>query len=545
MSTVSHPPALPNPLLQEWSSSNHGLPPFDQFSTELFESALTTAMAAHVDEISAIAGNPLPPTFSNTILALDNAGKLYAQVVEIFANLCGSVGVPELQTVEMQMAAPMAAHANRISNFPGLFDRIDAVYQARGDLDKLQIRLVERFHLDAVRAGAKFSSADQAAYSKIVEELADLTTKFTQNVMADEAEIYLELTDPSGLPADLLAAAVSAGQERGLAQPIITLSRSLVEPFLTYSDNKALREKAWKLWTRRGELVPSRDNLAVARRILQLRHQQATMHSYATYGHYATADTMAGSPEKVQKLLEEVWERAKGSISKEREELEAYMSTQADASPLEAWDWRYVAEKVRSTQYNLDNSEVKVYFPLSKMTQAIFDCAEQLYGLTFQPTTLKAYHPDVMVYEVFKGEELMALFLADNYARPHKRSGAWMSELRTQHYSQGKRVIPIVMNNNNFNKPSSGKAEDCLLTFDDARTLFHEFGHGLHGMLSDVQYHRLASTNVLRDFVELPSQLYEHWLSEDKVLNKHARHYQTNDVKRAPALPLLCCFLCD
>lgn len=351
--------------------------------------------------------------------------------------------------------------------------------------------------------------------------------------MGDEAEVYLELTSPEeiqGLPADLIAAAKQAAADRGLTSgAIITLSRSLVEPFITFSERRDLREKAWRLWTSRGDIDENRKNLPIAQRILELRAEQASMHGYTNFAEYATADTMAGSPGRVQTLLREVWNKAKISVEHERSQLAAIAT---DGSSIEPWDWRYYAEKVRQQNYNLDNGEVKPYFPLPNMVTAIFECARKLFNLRFvlRPE-IEAYHPDVQVYEVYRGGEggeMVAVFLHDNYARPNKRSGAWMSEFRCQCMENGGRVIPIVTNNNNFNKPSEG--ETCLLSFDDAVTLFHEFGHGLHGMLSNVTYRRLAGTSVLRDFVELPSQLYEHWLSQPEVLKQHARHFQTGEV---------------
>lgn len=358
--------------------------------------------------------------------------------------------------------------------------------------------------------------------------------------MADEASVFIELKtedEKAGLPSDLLNAAVQAAKERKIDDEntaVITLSRSLVEPFLVYSDNRPLREKAWKLWTSRGELDSKTNNHTIASRILELRAEQAIMHGYSNFAEFSTADTMASSPQKVLELLQEVWNRAKLSVGREREELEGFVKLNGlDIEKIEPWDWRYLAEKVRKQNYDLDNREVKPYFPLNNMVDAIFDVAYQLFGLKFsEQKDIETYHPDVKVYYVYqedlesKSDQLVAVFLHDNYSRVHKRSGAWMSHFRAQHYdSETGRVIPIIINNNNFNKPSEG--EVSLLSFDDAVTLFHEFGHGLHGMLSDVRYKRLAGTSVLVDFVELPSQLFEHWLSEKKVLQKHALHYQT------------------
>jgi peptidyl-dipeptidase Dcp len=542
-----------NILLQDWSSY-HGLPPFERITPNLFEEALNVSMDEHLKEIASIVSNADAPTFENTVGALDRSGTLFSKVEDTFSNLCSSNGVPELQAVELKMAGPLAAHYNKIATFPGLFSKVDAIYQSRATLGMNfeQTRLTERFHLDFVRAGAKFSEEAQARYAQIVEELAELETKFTQNVMADEAEIYMELQtadDFRGLPADLMTAAKQAAQERGITAKahadgssssevaIITLSRSLVEPFLIFSERRDLREKAWRMWTSRGELVEERLNLPIAKRILNLRAEQAKMHGYSNYAEYATADTMAGSPQRVKNLLEEVWLKAKFSVQSEREELEKFIREHDSNAftTIEPWDWRFYAEKVRQKNYNLDNSEVKPYFPLPNMITAIFDCAYKLFKLKFVlKPDWNAYHADVQVYEVLQEsadgspDQLVAVFLHDNYARPHKRSGAWMSSFRSQYRDeQGQRVIPIVINNNNFNKPTENGV--ALLSFDDAVTLFHEFGHGLHGMLSNVTYRRLAGTSVLRDFVELPSQLFEHWLSEREVLKQHARHFENQE----------------
>jgi len=553
-------------------------------------------MKQHLDELSTIASNSEPPTFENTIAPFDRSGRLFYRVNNMFDNLCSSNSPPELQAVELKMASHVASHYNKITSLPGLFHRINTIYESRltsGEYTAEQLRLIERFHLDFVRSGAMFSEEDQKRYAAITEKLAELCTIFTQNVLTDESEITLDLKDTSndllGLPNDLIACAKQAAIERNKPDDtyVITLSRSLVEPFITFSERADLREKAWRLWTKRGELDSGRDNLAVAKQILQLRVEQAGMHGYKNYAEYATADTMAGNPDNVMQLVEQVWVAAKQSVEKERKQLESFIILQntsstnpSDNSKLDGtktaevgqqslhhhdhdhdhhveihpWDWRFYAEKVRKLNYDLDEKEIKPYFSLTNMCQAIFDCANQLFNLDFiLREDLVAYHPDVQVYEVREKidndnhqSRLVAIFLHDNYARPNKKGGAWMSEYRTQtkntiiigssssdsgddinNDEEGSHVIPIIVNNNNFNKPSPG--EPCLLSFDDAVTLFHEFGHGLHGMLSDVTYQRLAGTSVLRDFVELPSQLYEHWLSEPTVLKKHARHYLTNE----------------
>lgn len=539
---------MSNILLQDWNS-NHGVPPFDKITPKDFDDSLPISMEKHIEELKTLVKTTegVEPTFENVIVPLDRSGQLFYKIYSCFENLCSSNGVKDLQSIELKYAAPLASHQNTIYTLPGLFTRINAVYENRfqSNLTTEQLRLVERFHLDFVRAGAKFDKESQQIYSKIVEELAELTTKFSQNLLADESSITIPLTkdELDGLPEDVIAAAQLAAKEANKENKtaydyVITLSRSLVVPFLTLSTNRALREKAWRLWTRRGELDPARDNLAIAAQILRLRVKQAKMHGYETFANYANADTMAGSPVKVMELLEKVWTPAKESFERERKELQNYLVTEEggdSSAKIEPWDWRYYAEKVRQKNYNFDDSEAKPYFSLQHMVDAIFDCAYQLFGLTFKLRhDIPSYHPDVKTYEVYEtvdGEErLVAVFLHDNYARPFKRSGAWMSEYRAQSKNadpSGRHVIPIIVNNNNFNKGESDAT--TLLSYDDAVTMFHEFGHGLHGMLSNVTYNRLAGTSVLRDFVELPSQLYEHWLSQPAVLRKHAVHFQTNE----------------
>uniref|UniRef100_A0A7R9VQR7 oligopeptidase A n=1 Tax=Chlamydomonas euryale TaxID=1486919 RepID=A0A7R9VQR7_9CHLO len=531
-----------NCLLRDWDSTEpYGLPPFAEVETQHFRPALEVALAEHLSQVTAVADCKEAPTFENTVLVLDRAGSLLDRVSNLFFNLCSSNTSPELQEIELAMAPVLAAHDTMVYTLPGLFKRLDTLYSQRdtAGLDAEQLRLLERLHLDFVRAGARFEPQQQARYGQIMERLAELTTKFTQNILADESEFTLPLSeaDMSGCPPELVAAAKQAAHERGRPEGecVVTLSRSLVEPFLTFSDRRDLREKAWRAWTQRGELDAKRDNHPIMREILQLRAEQAALHGYQSFAEYQTADTMAQRPARVMELLEEVWGKAKVSANAEREALAEFVASQesaaADACPdIQPWDWRYYAEKVRQSRYNFDEGELKPYFSLDAMTAAIFDVANRLFGLSFvHKEDVQAYHPDVKVYEVREtvdGEErLVAVFLHDNFSRANKKSGAWMSELRSACPDIGR--VPIILNNNNFAKASAG--EPTLLSFDDARTLFHEFGHGLHGMLSRTRYLRLAGTNVLRDFVELPSQLMEHWMEQPEVLRAHARHYKTGE----------------
>jgi peptidyl-dipeptidase Dcp len=399
------------------------------------------------------------------------------------------------------------------------------------------MRLLERVHLDFVRAGALLTGAAQERYAAVMEELASLTTRFAQNVLHDESNWTLPLPDAAataGLPAFVLDAARQAASERGLPGAVITLSRSLVVPFLTYATRRDLREVAWRAWVGRGEHAGDHDNRDVARRILRLRREQAALLGHACFADHALADTMAGSRHAVATLLDEVWPRALAAVAREQQELEevraaaAALGEAGSTGTLEPWDWRFWAERVRRERYAVDDAEVKPYFRLENVVAAAFDCAARLFGLRFTPRAdLPVYHPDVKAYEVHDARGArVGLFLQDNFARPTKRSGAWMSSLRWQRRNGagGEAALPVILNNNNF-----ARGEPTLLSLDDARTLFHEFGHGLHGLLSDVTYGRLSGTQVLRDFVELPSQIFEHWITEPEVLHRHARHWRTGE----------------
>ena len=528
-----------NPLLQDWSAQPFQLPPFGKIETEHFEPALLEAQKAHLADLQAIADSKEDPSFENTIQAYDQAGYLLGKVSGVFSNLGSSKNTDDLQEVQTKMSPIMSQHSSKCYTLPGLFDRINAVYQKRNslDLNSEQIRLVERVHMDFQRQGAHFSSADQAEYAEIKSELATLTTKFNQNVLKDESTYELVLTKEQmkGCPDSLIQAAKQAATERskGDDEYVITLSRSLVEPFLVTCEDRALRKEAWEAWTNRGQLDPERDNVAVATQILKLRQKIAQLHGYKNYAEYQCVDRMAKTPEAVSKLLEDVWTRAKISADREREALEDFVKESGVEleGGIEAWDWRFYAEKVRKAKYDFDESVLKPYLSLDSVREAMFAVSGNLFGLSYVPRPdIETYHPDVEAFEVRRGEELVAIFLHDNFSRQFKSSGAWMSEYRSQTKNLPPTVssiegVPVVSNNNNLAK-GSGKT---LLGYDDATTCFHEFGHAHHGMLSDATYGRLASTNVLTDFVELPSQLMEHWFSERQVLKKYARHFESDE----------------
>ncbi|ETW08640.1 hypothetical protein H310_01176 [Aphanomyces invadans] len=523
-----------NPLLTDWSSRPYSLPPFDEIEASHFKPAIEAGQMEHLSDLKQIAENSDPPTFDNTIKALDRAGGLLSRVLGVFHNLSSSMCLPELRSVERELVGPLADHAAATTSYPGLFVRIKHVHDNRdtAKLEGEQLRLVERIYTDFVRAGALFDQQAQNKYNAIVKELAQLMTTFRQNITADETEVTVPVTEEElvGSPDYIVQSARQAAVDRNLEGHVVTLARSMVEPFLTLCPNADARERVWREWNFRGELTPGRDNNPIAVRILELRIAQAKMHGFNTFAEYQTSDTMAKTPAAVMDLLERVWVPARDTALREREVLMSYAASMSDATPpiLRPSDWRYYAEKVRASTFDLDDSSVKPYFSLDRMVEAVMDVAHNLYGLTFvHRSDIKAYHPDVRVYEVHVENEVIAIFLHDNFARPFKRGGAWMSQFRGQHRNtpDGSNVIPIVINNNNFTKGHPA----TLLSFNNVKTLFHEFGHGCHGMLSNATYKRLGGTQVPKDFVELPSQLMEHWMSQPQVLAKHARHVDTNE----------------
>ena len=524
---------MSNPLLQDWAGP-HGLPPFADIAPAHFPPAFDAALAAHRAEVDAIATQAEAPSFANTIAAFDASGRQLTQLEHLFYTLAASATSPELQAVQRALAGPLAAHNSAVYMHAGLFARVDALFEQRErlGLGTEPLRLLERVHLDFLRAGARLAPEAKARYAAIMARLAELNTRFAQNVLAAESGYQLRLTteaELAGLPGFVRAAARQAARDRGLGDGVhvITLSRSLILPFLSFSARRDLREQAWRAWVGRGDDTGDTDNRAICREILELRAEQARLHGHACYADYALEDTMARSQSAVMGLLERVWHPAIAAQAREREAVQGAMAAAGATHALEPWDWRFYAEQARRARFELDEAEVKPYFSLDRMVAAMFDCASRLFGLRFKARPdIAGYHADVRAYEVFNADgSLRGLFLQDNFARPAKRSGAWMNALRNQSRALGN--TPVILNNNNFARGAAG--EPTLLSFDDVRTLFHEFGHGLHGLLSSVEHERLAGTQVLRDFVEMPSQLYEHWMAEPQVLKTFARHWQTDE----------------
>lgn len=521
-----------NPLLGNWNTP-YGAPPFAAIEPSHFLPAFAQAMQRHLAEIDAICASPEAPTFDNTIAALERGGRALRRVSATFFNLAGAHANEALQAIEREIAPKLARHRNMIQANETLFRRIEALHAQGGlGLSDEQRRVIDRYHTIFVRAGAALEQDAKRRLAHIVERLATLGTAFSQNVLKDEQSYALVLeteADLVGLPDFVRHAAARAAEERGLqGKHAITLARSSIEPFLQFSERRDLRERAFKAWIARGDSGGATDNKEIIKETVALRAERARLLGYPTYAHFKLDDAMAKTPEAVEELLMAVWESARERALRERDDLQAMVARSGGNYPLAAWDWRYFAEKVRKERYDFDESAIKPYLQLDKMIEAAFSVAQRLFGLSFaERRDAPVYHPDVRVWEVTgRDGRHVGVFMGDYFARPSKRSGAWKSAFRVQENMDAE-VRPIVVNVMNFSK--GGEGEPALLSFDDARTLFHEFGHALHGLLSDVTYPLISGTSVASDFVELPSQLYEHWLSQPEVLSRFAVHARTGE----------------
>jgi peptidyl-dipeptidase Dcp len=522
-----------NPLLGVWTGPGE-TPPFAAIRPEHFRPAFECAMAENMAEIEAIAGDAEAASFANTIAALERSGRVLAQVFAVFHALAGASTNDAIQALEREMSPRLAAHRNRIHLHGGLYPRIKALWEGRAALGLApeQERVLERYEVTFRRAGAGLDEAGKKRVAEIGERLATLGTAFSQNVLADEQSYALVLEtedDLAGLGAAARTAAAEAAQERGLAgKYAITLARSSIEPFLQSSARRDLRERAFLAWIARGDGGGATDNKAIIAETVRLRAERASLLGYPSFASYRLADAMAKTPEAVRALLERVWKPARDRAMADRDALQAIAQAEGGNFTLAPWDWRYYAEKLRKARFDIDAAEIAPYLALDQMIDAAFDTAGRLFGLGFRERhDVPVWHPDVRVWEVTgPGAKFLGLFFGDYFARSSKRSGAWMTTLRTQEKLGGD-IRPLVINVMNFAKAGAG--EPTLLSFDDARTLFHEFGHGLHGLLSDVTYPMVSCTRVATDFVELPSQLYEHWLERPEVLCRFATHYRTGE----------------
>ncbi len=534
-----------DPALVEWTGLN-GLPRFDLVKDGAFADGFAAALVAHEAEIDAIAGNPEPATFDNTVVALEIAGDELSRVSALFWSRAGANTNDTIQALERDIAPKMSRHYSKIGTNAALFARIDALWQARETLDLSleQTRVLERHWKGFVKSGARLAKPEQDRLAAINETLAGLGAKFGQNVLADEKTWSLLLDEGEaldGLPDFLKDAMAAAARERGEeGRFAVTLSRSIIEPFLTFSTRRDLREQAFRAWVARGENGGETDNRGIVKETLALRAEKAGLLGYENFAALKLDNTMAKTPEAVNTLLMQVWEKAVARAREEEAELAALAAEEGHNHAVMPWDWRYHAEKLRAKKFSFSEAELKPYLQLEKIIDACFDVAGRLFGIrAVEKAGVPVYHPDVRVFEIRdRDDRLVAMFLGDYFARASKRSGAWMSAYQSQHRLPLKNgsvgELPIVYNVCNFAKPAKGKP--ALLSLDDARTLFHEFGHALHGMLSDVTYPTVSGTGVARDFVELPSQLYEHWLTVPDILTRYAVHYQTGEAMPAALL---------
>ena len=522
-----------NPFFENWSTP-FGMPPFDQIKVEHFQPAYIKALPQHVTEIAAIRDNSAPATFDNTIVAFEKAGGALLKINKVFWNLTGTESDEALQKIEREISPVLARHGSEIFLDAKMLARIEAVMEGPewATLNDEQKRLTERMKKAFVSSGAKLNDAQRARLTEITARLATLGTQFSQNILKDEGDFVLWLETPedlAGLSPDFLDAAAALAKSRDRAgKHAVGLSRGQVETFLTSSTGPDLREKLLDAFLARGEKGGESDNRAIIAETLALRDERAQLLGYETYAHYKLDDTMAETPEAVRALLDKVWPVGRKAAEREAERLAALAAQDGQNGPFRKADWRHYAEKLRARDYAINEQELRPYFPLSRMIEAAFFVAGKLFGLKFEERRdLKLYNPDVRAFDVQDASGAhVALFLGDYFARPSKRGGAWMSAFRTQQKLDGN-IRPIIVNVLNIAKPARG--DDPLLSLDEARTLFHEFGHALHGMLSDVTYPSLAGTAVSTDFVELPSHLYEHWLLQPEVLSRFARHYETDE----------------
>ena len=510
---------MTNPLLADWTGP-FGLPPFADIEDADFGPAFETALEEARANVASIADDPAPPDFANTVAAMELAEGTLDRVAGVFYNLAGADSTPAREALQRDLAPKLSAFSSEITNNRALFARLEAVPEA--GLGAEETRVLDLYRRMFVRAGARLEGDASARLTAVKSRLAVLGTAFGQNLLAEERGWFMEVADDDleGLPDFVVEAARAAGAERGLGA-VITLNRSLIVPFLQFSPRRALRQRAYEAWVARGANGNEHDNRAIAAEILALREERAKLLGYPSFAAYKLEPEMAKTPEAARALLMRVWAPARAKALEDAGVLEARMHGEGVNGPLEPWDWRYYAEARRREEHDLDEAALKPYLSLDAMIEAAFDCAHRLFGLEFRSLDVPLYHPDARAWEVTRRGAHVAVFIGDYFARGSKRSGAWCSAIRSQRKLGGDQR-PVVVNVCNF-----AKGDPALLSWDDARTLFHEFGHALHQMLSDVTYGFISGTSVARDFVELPSQLFEHWLEVPEVLARHARHWKT------------------
>ncbi len=518
------------PLLAPYGGAYGGVPPFDKIKVADFKPALMKAMDLHRKEVAAITDSKDPPTFDNTIAAYEDSGRPLNRANVLMGVFTSTMNGKEMQAVETEMSPVIAAYGDEITQNEKLFGRVKAVYDAKDPkLTPEQKRLLEVTYNNFARRGAALGAKQKTRMKEINQKLASLYTTFSQNQLADEESglvVFEKEDDLAGVPDGLKASAKNAAEAKGLkGKWAITNTRSSAEPFLTYATNRVLREKVWRMWISRGENAGAHDNKPLITQILALRGERAKLLGFASHAHWIIDDNMAKTPDAAMALTMKVWKAAVARVREEVADMQKVADAEKTKLKIEPWDYRFYAEKVRKEKYDLDQNEVKPYLQADKLREGMFFAAGKLYGLAFKPIKgVPVYHPDVKVWEVTRGGKRVGLWYFDPYARDGKRSGAWMSEYRTQENFKTA-ATPIVSNNSNFVQGKKG--EPTLISWDDATTMFHEFGHALHGLNSNVHYPTLAGTNTKRDFVEFPSQLNEHWLPTPEVLNKYALHYKT------------------
>ena len=524
-------------LLAPWTGPHDGAPPFDRVRVEDFEPALMAGMADQRVEIAWITADGENPTFDNTIAALERSGRALARAGAIYGVWASTLNDASMQAVEQTMSPVFAAFDDEVIQNGALFRRIEQVFNGldTSNLTDEQRRLTTVVYRRFARRGAALGNDAKARLAEINQRLASLTTTFSQNVLADEEGAWLTLKgsdDLAGLPESLIAGGAADAAAKGLADRwVITNSRSSMEPFLIYSSRRELREAGWRLWVKRGDNGGAHDNNAILIEILQLRVEKARLLGQRSFAHWIADDQMAKTPDDALALMMKVWAPAKARVAEQVAELRSIAERESPGTTIEPWDYRYYAEILRRAKYDLDETEVKPYLQLENIRGGMFWAAGRLFGLTFEEVNdLPIYHPDVRVFEVGRNGRRVGLWYFDPYARPGKSSGAWMSEYRTQERFDGE-ITPIVSNNANFVKPAPG--DPVLIGWDDAVTLFHEFGHALHGLMSNVTYPSLAGTSVARDFVEFPSQLFERWLPTAELLGRFAIHDRTGEAMPA------------
>ena len=524
-----------NALLSVWDGA-FSLPPFAAITDSDFGPAFAAALTEARANVTAIAAEVAAPTFANTIEALELSELALTRVAGVFYNLVGADSTEAREALQSELAPKLSEFASEVTNNKAVFGRIEALWQGRDALamEPEQARVLELYRRMFVRSGALLEGAAAVRLTEVKSRLAVLGTRFSQNLLADERAWSMALAegDLVGLPEFVVASARAAGAEAGTG-PVVTSSRSLIVPFLQFSPKRALRARAYEAWVARGANGGDTDNRAIAAEILALRGERAGLLGYDSFAAFRLEPEMAKTPAAVRGLLTRVWGPARDKALADQAVLEGMLQADGIQGPLEPWDWRYYSEKRRKAEHDLDETLLKPYLGLEAMLGAMFDCATRLFGLEFRALDVALYHPDARAWEVTRDGRHVAVFIGDYFARASKRSGAWCSDIRAQKRLGGEQA-PVVVNVCNF-----AKGEPCLLSYDDARTLFHEFGHALHQMLSNVTYGMISGTNVALDFVELPSQLYEHWMEVPEVLEKHARHFATGEAMPADMLKRL------